>query len=135
MDMADSGRSWVRSPVVAGIVGVFAGGLSIFLIESLGHAIFGTASPDDLSSITPAMFASVLVAWIVGSAVAGAVATHWARASSITLGLIAGAVLLAGAVSTMLVIPHPTWMMVAAVVLMPLAALVGSRSVASGRPA
>jgi hypothetical protein len=133
--MDRSGRSWVQSPLVGGLIGVFAGGLTIFLLEALGHAVLGTADPEDLSSVTPSMFASVLVAWIVGTAVAGALATYWARSTTVTLGVIVGLVLLAGAVSTMMAIPHPTWMKLAAVVLMPLAAVLAARSVATRKPA
>ena len=124
-------RSRVRSPVVAGIVGVFAGGLTIFLLEAAGHALFGTADPNDLSTITAPMFASVLVAWILGSAAAGWVATYWARSTSLVLGIVVGLVLLAAAGSNMLVIPHPAWMIAGAVVLMPLAAVLGARAAAA----
>lgn len=123
--------SRVRSPVVAGIVGVFAGALTVFLLEAAGHAILGTADPDDLSTITAPMFVSVLVAWILGSAAAGWVATYWARSSSLVLGVVVGLVLLAAAGSNMLVIPHPAWMIAGAVVLMPLAAVLAARAAAS----
>ena len=83
--------------------------------------------PGDLSSVTTPMFLSVLVAWVLGSAVAGAVATRWSDARSALPGAIAGAVLLAGAVSNLFVIPHPIWMAVGAVVLMPLAAYMAAR--------
>lgn len=122
-------RSWTRSSVVAGVVGVFAGGLTIFLVEAAGHALFGTADPTDLSGITGPMFASVLVAWVVGSAVAGAVAAAWARRGSAGVGAVVGLVLLAAAVSNMVAFPHPAWMMVGAVVLMPTAAWLAARSV------
>ena len=120
-------QGWVRSPVVGGVIGVFAGGLTVFLMEALGHALFGTADPADLSSVTGVMWGSVLVAWIVGSAVAGAAATLWARSTSLVLGVVMGLVLLAAAVSNMFVIPHPVWMMVAAVLLMPAAAITAAR--------
>lgn len=125
----NSKGNWVRSSFVGGVVGVFAGGLTIFLIESLGHAVLGTADPTDLSTVTVPMFASVLVAWIVGSIVAGALATYWARSSSPILGFVTGLILLAAAVSNMFVIEHPLWMVVGAVVLMPLAAVLAARSV------
>lgn len=126
-------RSWVRNRLVAGVIGVFAGATTIMLVESLGHTLFGTADPGDLASITVPMFLSVLVAWILGSAVAGGLATYWARATTLVLGTVMGLILLAGAVSTMMAIPHPLWMMVAAVVLMPAAALVAARGVAQPR--
>ena len=126
-------RSWTRSPVVGGIVGVFAGGLTVLLVESLGHRLFGTADLSDPSSITTPMFASVLVAWILGASVAGWLGTYWARSQSLVLGTVAGLVLLAGSVSNMIAIPHPTWMMVAAVVLMPAAAVLAAKRAAAPR--
>ena len=129
--MAD-GKSWVRSKLVAGLVGLFAGGVTIMLVESAGHAVFGTAEPGDLESVTLPMFLSVLVAWTVGSAVAGAVATHWSGARSGGLALVTGLILLAGAVANMFVIPHPVWLMVAAVVLMPGAAWTAGTRVVHG---
>jgi hypothetical protein len=127
----ESGGGWIRSPVAGGLIGVFAGGLTVFLLEGLGHGLLGTADPADASSITAPMFASVLVAWILGSAVAGAVATYWARTTGLTLGVIVGLTLLAGAVSTMIAIPHPLWMGAAAVVLMPVAAVLAARATAT----
>lgn len=122
-----TGRGWIRSPVVGVVIGVLAGGLVVFLVEGLGHRLFGTAPPDDLSSVTTPMFLSVLIAWVLGSALAGAVATRWSDARTALPGTIAGAILLAGAVSNLFVIPHPVWMAVGAVVLMPLAAYVAAR--------
>jgi hypothetical protein len=128
--MAES-RSWVRSSFIGIVVGVLAGGLTVFLIEALGHAVFGTGDPTDLTAITTPMWASVLVAWILGSAVGGAVATYWGRSPTARAGGIVGVVLLAGAVANMFAFPHPVWMVVGAVVLMPLAALGAARGVAS----
>lgn len=125
-------NSWVRSKVVAGLVGLFAGGVVIMLVEAAGHAAFGTAAPGDLESVTVPMFLSVLVAWTVGSAVAGAVATHWSAARTGGLALVMGLILLAGAVANMFVIPHPVWLIVAAVVLMPGAAWMAGNRLASG---
>jgi Na+/phosphate symporter len=127
--MGESGRGWARSSWIGGLVGTFAGGLTVFLLEGLGHALLGTVDPTDPSSITGTMFAAVFLAWIVGSAVAGAAATYWARSTTVTLGLIVGLILLAGAVSNMVVIPHPLWVNVGAVILMPLAAVLAARAV------
>jgi hypothetical protein len=121
-------RKWYSSPIVAGIIGVFAGGLAIMLLEAASHAIFGTADPNDLSTITLPMFASVLVAWVVGCYVAGTVATLWTGRSTATPGIIAGLVLLGGAVMNLVAFPHPMWMAVAAFVLMPTTAFVAARS-------
>ncbi len=123
--MSENG-GWIRSRWIGGIVGVFAGGIVILLVESAGHRLFGTAPPGDLSAVTGPMFASVLVAWILGAAVAGALATYWTRASTRVTGAVAGLVLLAGSVANLLAFPHPTWMAVAAVVGMPTAALLAA---------
>jgi hypothetical protein len=45
--------------------------------------------------------------------------------------VIVGLTLLAGAVSTMIAIPHPLWMSAAAVVLMPVAAVLAARATAT----
>lgn len=129
--MPDAKRSWVGSPIVAGIVGVFAGGVVVMLLEAAGHRVFGTADPADLSSVTTPMFASVLVAWVAGAGTAAAVATIWARTASTLPGLIAGLVLLAGSVANLVAFPHPVWMAAGALVLMPLAAFAAARGLAS----
>lgn len=120
-------RKWYTSPVVGAIVGIFAGGLTILVIESLGHALLGTANPAVPSSITTPMFLSVLIAWIAGSFVAGIVATTWARAKSVVPGVVAGFVLLAAATWNMFVLPHPVWLVLSAFLLMPAAAFAASR--------
>lgn len=114
--------SWASHPILAGIVGVFAGGLTIMLVEVAGHQLFGTATPGDLGSVTMPMFAAVLVAWIAGAAVAGFVATRWSGGRTRVPGLVGGLVLLGGSAMTMMAFPHPAWMAAGAVVLMPAAA-------------
>ena len=121
-------RSWVAHPVVGGIVGVFAGGITVMLCEVLGHALFGSADPNDLSTVTTPMFASVLVAWILGAAVAGFVATQWTGARSIWPGTISGLVLFGGSVATLFAMPHPVWVTLATVALMPAAGWLAATS-------
>ena len=125
--METSGRKWVTSPLMGGIIGSFAGGLTVLVLESAGHRIFGTVDPTDLASVTTPMWVSVLVAWVVGSWVGGAVATAWSKTTTLVVGTVVGLVLLAGAMSNMFVIPHPVWMMVLAVVLMPGAAILAAK--------
>lgn len=126
-------KSWVRSRFMGGVIGVFSGGLTILLLESLGHGLFGSVDPSDLTSVTGAMWGSVLVSWIVGAWIAGALATYWAKATRASLGLVVGLILLAGAVSNMVAFPHPVWMMAGAVVLMPTAAVVAARAFSGSR--
>jgi hypothetical protein len=114
--------------VVGGIVGVFAGGLTVAAIEALGHAVFGVADPADLSTVTTPMLASVLVAWLLGAAVAGLTATHWSGRRSAWPGTISALVLFAGSVATLFAIPHPVWLAVATVLLMPAAGWLAASS-------
>jgi hypothetical protein len=120
--------TWSRHPVVAGVIGVFAGALVIALVEWLGHQVLGAADVAQPASITPAMFAAVLVAWVLGAAAAALVATAWAGGRSVVPGLVAAGVLVAGSVATMFAIPHPVWMIAGALVLMPAAAWLAARS-------
>lgn len=120
-------RPWYASAFAGGVVGVFAGGLTIMLLEAAAHQFTGTADPANPASITTPMFLSVVVAWIAGCFVAGTVATLWARAQSVLPGVVAGLVLLAGAVMNFVTIPHPAWVMVAALLLMPTTAWLAAR--------
>lgn len=120
--------SWTRHPILAGVTGVLAGALAIALFEWLGHQWLGQPDLAKPESITTTMFASVLVAWVVGAGTAALVATAWSGGRSLVPGLVAAGVLLAGSVATMFAFPHPGWMVVGALVLMPAAAWLGARS-------
>lgn len=123
---------WYSSPIVGGIIGVFSGGLTILVLEAAGHTVFGTGEPMtpetfSMANVTMPMLLSVLVAWVVGCFVAGTVATMWTGSESVVPGVITGLILLAASVWNMTMIPHPAWMAVAAVVLMPSTAFLGAR--------
>ena len=123
-----SAASWTRHPILAGVIGVLAGALVIALIEWLGHQWLGKADLAQPATITTPMFATVLVAWVLGAGSAALVATAWCGGRSLVPGLVAAGVLVAGSVATMLAIPHPLWMVMGALVLMPGAAWLGARS-------
>lgn len=120
--------TWTRHPVIAGVIGVLTGALTIALAEWLGQQWLGQADLARPATITTPMFASVLVAWVLGAGIAALVATAWSGGRSGVPGLCAAGVLLAGSVATMFAIPHPGWMVVGALVLMPAAAWWGARS-------
>ena len=120
--------SWTRHPVLAGVVGVLAGALAIALTEWLVHQWLGPADVAQPGTISTTMFASVLVAWVLGAGTAAIVATAWCGGRSLVPGLAAAGVLLMGSVATMFAIPHPGWMIAGSLVLMPAAAWLGARS-------
>jgi hypothetical protein len=119
---------WFKHPVAAGVVGVFCGALVVALVEWLGHQLLGAADVSRPASITPSMFATVLVAWVAGAGVAALVGTAWCGGRSMVPGLVAAGVLLAGSAATLVAFPHPVWMHVGALVLMPAAAWLAARS-------
>lgn len=119
---------WTRHPVVAGVIGLFAGALTIALVEWAAGQWLGPGDVTQPGTIPPAKFAAVLVAWVLGAGTAALVGTAWCGGRTPLPGLIAAGVLLAGSVATMFAIPHPTWMVLGAVVLMPAAAWLGARS-------
>lgn len=120
--------SWTRHPFLAGVIGVFAGALAIAIAEWLAHQWLGPADPSKPEGITTPMFASVLVAWVLGAGTAALVATAWGGGRSRVPGLVAAGVLGAGTVATLFALPHPPWVVVGALVLMPAAAWLGAQS-------
>jgi hypothetical protein len=119
---------WTRHPVTAGVIGVFAGALAIALVEWLGHQWLGQPDLAAPGTITTPMFASVLTAWVLGAGTAAMVGTAWGGGHSRVPGLAAAGVLAAGSAATLVAIPHPAWMVVGALMLMPAAAWLGVRS-------
>ncbi len=119
---------WTRHPVLAGLVGVLAGGLAIALTEWLAKQLLGAPELSRPGGVSAGHFAAVLVAWVLGAGTAALVATAWCGGRSLVPGFVAAGVLLAGSVATMAAFPHPVWMMVGAPLLMPAAAWLGGRS-------
>src|SRR5689334_19985681 len=57
----------------------------------------------------------LLIGWAIASGAGAWVAARLAGRAPITHGLIVGAWFLAGAIMTMVMIPHPVWMMIGAI--------------------
>jgi len=131
--MPSSNATWFTHPVVATIVGVLAAGLTVLLVESAGHAMFGTGDLASRGGITTTQYIAVYIAWILGAGVGALVATRWARTSSVLPGVIVALCILAGAVANIMAMPHPLWLIIASASL-PLVGLVVARSVRGGRP-
>lgn len=107
------------------IIGVIAGGVVIAVVETAGHMLFpppegvDLKNPDNVKTIMQdipvAAKAAVLVAWGLGVFAGGVVARLVSQRAAYTAWIVA-AILFAGAVSTMVMIPHPIWMMIGAVI-------------------
>ncbi len=131
---------------LAVLSGVFASGLTVAAIEMLGHSLFmngapmpSTNDPETVKAYAESLgfgaLASLLVAWCAGAYIGTMVAIRAARAlGSIStvdrlvggvermMSLVIGGFVLASAAMNFLQFPHPLWLMISAVVLIPVAA-------------
>lgn len=121
---------------ILGVIGgVITAGLIVGIVEAIGHRIYplpagiDISDPADLNRMIELMPAAaksiVLGAWFLGALVGGWVAltiARWKPAPWIVAGFI-----LFGGIWSMVMIPHPVWMMAAGVALPLLAALLVSR--------
>jgi hypothetical protein len=124
---------------LGGLVGgVLTAVFTVALLESLGHWIYPPPPGIDLHNaealktiigqLPLGAIIMVLVAWGAGSLVGAFTAAVIASRARIRNGLIAGGVIMAFAGLTMIMIPHPVWFMVAAVVVIVLPAWLGAWS-------
>ena len=123
--------------IVAGLAGIAAAFAVIALTQHLGHRVYPPPPDLDVSDIEafrkftaglPLMaFLFVLLAYYAGS-LAGTFVAGWIAGfrTLIYAGLIGGLVL-AGTVANLVMIPHPLWFSILAVIGIPLFAYLGSR--------
>ena len=107
-------------PILATLAGILSGGVTVSIVESLGHLIWPPPPGTDLSNpealaaimdtIPTAALVAVLVAWIAGAFVGGWVAKKIDVGQGIRPSLVTGSVLMLFGVATMIYIPHPIWM-------------------------
>ena len=126
----------MRRSLLAIFAGLFVAFVLIATLETLGHVIYPPppgVDPTDSESRKEFMdqlpvgaIVSVLVAWGIGTFCGACVAARIAKRAALIHGGIIGALFLAMAVATMIYIPHPLWFSITAVVLIPMAALLGS---------
>lgn len=107
--------------IVVGCLSAFA---LIAVIEMVGHALFPVPGRVDMSTretmLVPAQIPlpallSVLVAWSVATFVGGLIAALIAPSKPRVYAGLVGAVVLLGAIANMLMLPHPAWFAIAAV--------------------
>lgn len=128
--------------IIAFIAGIAVAVALVMVIQKLGHSLF--PPPTDLDPADrefmeayvaslpwgPLAFviASYFVATLVGGWVAGAVAGEW----PLLYAGVVGFFILAGAISTVMMIPHPTWFTMAAIAGIVIAALLAATLAARG---
>jgi hypothetical protein len=127
----------VLRSILAVVAGCFAAGVLTALVEGLGDVIFPPPPGVDLSDhaamakimdqLPLGALLSVLAGWAIGTGGGAAVAARLAPRAAAIHGLIVGLVMMALGVATMLMIPHPVWFWIAAVLLTPASAWIGTK--------
>lgn len=120
------------------LAGVVVAGIAVFVVEGLGHALFpppadlNLADPQDQARLIAAMPVAaklmVVLAWFLGALAGSAAAMAIARKP--LAGWVVAVVMVALSGWTTQMFPHPTWMVVAAVVLPLVAVWLARRLVA-----
>jgi predicted ferric reductase len=113
------------------VIGVIVALITVALVEAIGHRVFPPPPGLDLTNLADVAqmvagmsggaLSIVLIAWFLGSFLGGWVAlrfSYWRIAP-----LIVSAIVIAGALQSFVMIPHPVWMMAAGLTLPALAAL------------
>lgn len=110
------------SAVVLGIVIAIA---IVAAVESLGHAVYPV--PPDVRFDDPAQYQAyvaglpagalmfVLAAWVLGALIGGLIACLVAREKPFLYSTIIGGAILAATVMNLVMIPHPLWFSVTAI--------------------
>lgn len=112
--------------VVAILMGLFAGVIVIYLIESISHQIYPMpnglkienkqALEEWMNTLPAGANFLVLVAWLLGSTVGGFVASYMDRANAKTSTIGVGIFLLIATLMNLYLIPHPAWMWIGGII-------------------
>ncbi len=122
-------NSTIRT-VLAVLSGVIASALVIAAIEMFGHSLFmnGAAmpAPADTSAVQAyaegmsfGALATLLVAWCAGAYIGSMVAIRIAKGAERVTTLLVGGFILAATVMNFFQFPHPAWLMISAIILIP----------------
>ena len=105
--------------ILAGVVGVVTAIALVWIIETLGHAIWPTPADVDfgdtdvmrayIDTLPLGALLSVAAAWFIGSLGGTFVACRFGTARPLVYVLVVGGMMFAGAAFNLLVIPHPIW--------------------------
>jgi len=122
--------------IVAVVVGAAVAVLLVMLIQQLGHNLYpppqGLDPADEefmrdyIANLPWGPLAFVLASYVLSTLIGGWGAAAIAGERPLLFAGIVALFVLAGAISTMVMIPHPSWFMIAAVVGIVLAAMVAA---------
>jgi hypothetical protein len=119
------------------VSGVIVGGLLVYSVEAAGHMVYpppagldaknAEAMKSYVSQLPVGAFLFVLAAWIAGAFGGAFTAAKIAARRRFALGFIVGLLTLAAGIANLVIIPHPMWFAVSAVVLVGTAAYGGAQ--------
>ncbi len=123
--------------IFGGLAGIIAAFAVIMIVQTIGHQVIPPPSgmdPTNPDSIREAMdslpigsFLFVLLSYYGGAFTGSFVATWLGGARPLTSTIVVGGLVFAATVANLVMIPHPLWFSVAALVGIPVAAFLGAR--------
>ena len=132
--------SW-RRKFLAVFAGLLVAGALVGMVEFLGHKLYPLPAGVDLrdekamaayvASVPLQAMLLVLLGWALATFAGAWVAAR--VAGLVNVAYVVGAIFLAAAWANMLLIPHPQWMLITAIVLVPACAYFGGRLALKGR--
>src|SRR5450432_3256679 len=122
--------------IVAVVLGVAVAFGLVALLEAIGHALYPLPegldfhNPEHLkiyaATVPLGALWCVLGAWLVATLAGGWLAAFIARERPLLFSAIVGAVVLVATIANLVMIPHPGWFSVTAIVTIPIAAVCAS---------
>ena len=132
--------------IAAAVLGVIAAVAIVVLTEAIGHAIYPVPADLDVSdaaqfgnyleSLPFGAFLFVLAGWTLGTLGGGLLACFISRQRPFVYAAIIGGFMLAATAANLIMIPHPLWFSVSAVILIAIMAyltgIIASSIISSG---
>jgi len=123
--------------ILAVLVGLVVAFGTVMLVEWAGHQVYPPPPSLDysdaaqmnhyVSTLPLGAFLFVLLAWFSGTVAGGMVACRVAVDKPIVFASIIGTMMLVATLANLVMIPHPTWFSIAAIVLIAAGTLLASR--------
>lgn len=134
----------MKKVIIAVVVGVIAGLIIVFIGGAIIHSLYTpqvkpNASEKEVleafvATISQRLLVVMLLYWLLSSFIGGFVAGKINPKGWKTSSLITGGVLLSGSLISMIILPHPSWMIVSSIILyLPLAYEGGRRGSGKSR--
>lgn len=123
--------------ILAVVAGVILAGIVVYAVEAIGHQVYPPPAGLDMknmeamknyvATLPMGALLFVLLAYVLGSFAGGWLAAKIARSSQIHVPLTVGGVQLFFGLINLLMIPHPLWFAIAAVIVFLPAAFLGGK--------